>query len=512
MARDQNVDINASIHSIFIAGTPRVFPILEMPATDSAAIVVARFLRANHYNETLKAFLAESGLPEEAAITKKGDWTIEKILEEKRQYDSSLEYEKKGDEQMTGWPLPAPSKATEPGFLMTSNVLCVSGDGNGEFEDDIIWATGADRSWSSMVSSPPFSLAQSISNAHGSPILSIRSMTKGFILSTSMSGQLMMHDRRGRLLDKCRDHLKYAVQVVSGRARNGKWIVATAGWDQKVHIYAPEQELAENFDVNEVDAIDDEPYIDGLLRDPIHTLSMPSNPESMVLVRHPDTGDLYLIVSRRDSTFLYYYCITPTSDEASSSRTSQATYSVQETGKQNLAPHANAWIAFSPACLAVCPTDPTLLAVATSHLPHMKVIIVRLLFPSSSHSLGSNFAAVSASSELVTPAAQARADLALQDREDAAIKLHVTTMAPQTPYSTPQVVWRPGGHGVFVNADDGVVRGIDTQSGKVVAMLKAHEVGSKVRTLYAGWEKGGKDEILVSGGFDKKIFIWRVKD
>lgn len=51
MARDQNVDINASIHSIFIAGTPRVFPILEMPATDSAAIVVARFLRANHYNE-----------------------------------------------------------------------------------------------------------------------------------------------------------------------------------------------------------------------------------------------------------------------------------------------------------------------------------------------------------------------------------------------------------------------------------------------------------------------------
>lgn len=169
-------------------------------------------------------------------------------------------------------------------------------------------------------------------------------------------------------------------------------------------------------------------------------------------------------------------------------------------------------IAFSPACLAVCPTDPTLLAVATSHLPHMKVIIVRLLFPSSSHSLGSNFAAVSASSELVTPAAQARADLALQDREDAAIKLHVTTMAPQTPYSTPQVVWRPGGHGVFVNADDGVVRGIDTQSGKVVAMLKAHEVGSKVRTLYAGWEKGGKDEILVSGGFDKKIFIWRVKD
>lgn len=285
-------------------------------------------------------------MPEEAAITKKGDWTIEKILEEKRQYDSSLEYEKKGDEQMTGWPLPAPSRATEPGFHVTSNVLCVSGDGNGESEDSIIWATGADRSWSSMVSSPPFSLAESITNAHGSPVLSISSMTKRFILSTSMSGQLMMHDRRGRLLDKCRDHLKYAVQVVSGRTREGNWIVATAGWDQKVHIYAPEHGLAENFNVNELDAAD-EPHIDGLLRDPIHTISMPSNPESMVLVQHPDTGDLYLIVSRRDSTFLYYHCITPTSDEASSSRTSELTYSVQETGKQNLAPHANAWVSFS---------------------------------------------------------------------------------------------------------------------------------------------------------------------
>jgi len=136
---------------------------------------------------------------------------------------------------------------------------------------------------------------------------------------------------------------------------------------------------------------------------------------------------------------------------------------------------------------------------------------VRLLFPTS------NTNAVDQTPAHLTQASQARAEIALQDREDAAIRLHVTTMAPQTPYSTPQVVWRPGGSGVFVNADDGVIRGIDTQSGKVVAMLKAHEVGSKVRTLCAGWEvveeeddKGKKREILVSGGFDKKVFVWRV--
>jgi len=142
----------------------------------------------------------------------------------------------------------------------------------------------------------------------------------------------------------------------------------------------------------------------------------------------------------------------------------------------------------------------------------MKLIIVRLLFPFSSSDFVSND---DVQTQPQTQASQARAALAVQDREDKAIKLHVSTMSPQTPYSTPQVVWRPGGSGVFVNADDGVVRGIDTDTGKVVSLLRAHEVGSKVRTLYAGFESGGDGdgkgrEILVSGGFDKKVFVWRV--
>lgn len=461
-----------------------------------------------HRLQTLEAFLKEAGLPEDAGTTNPGDWTIEKILEEKKQYDLSLAFEKKGDDRLTGWPLPAPSKAFEPDFPITSNVLCVSGNDKSVGGEGNIFVTSADRSWARLSPSTPFALLGAVPNSHGSPVLSISSLDKGFIFSTSMSGQLMLHDSQGRLLDKCRDHLKYAVQVVSGYTRHGRWIVATAGWDQKVHIYAPEHELAENFQPS-AQYYGEEPYIGGLLRDPIHTIPLPSNPESMVLVQHPDTLDLYLVVSRRDSTFLYYYCITPTSDEASSGRSSEITYSVQESGRQNLSPHSNAWIAFTPSCLAVCPTDPTLLAVATSHLPHMKLIVVRLLFPGLSPDPTFNSTAVG--SQPLTQASQTRANLALQDREDSAITLHVTTMAPQTPYSTPQVVWRPGGHGVFVNADDGVIRGVDTHSGKVVAMLKAHEVGSKVRTLYSLWETGGKAEILVSGGFDKKVFVWRTE-
>ncbi|KIW65201.1 hypothetical protein PV04_07480 [Phialophora macrospora] len=490
-----------------------------MPATDSPALIVARFLKANHYVETLEAFLAEAGLTEDVVTLNPSDWTIEKILEEKKQYDASLAYEKKGNDVDIGWPVPAPSTAVEPqNFPVTSNILCVSGHSlNAEGS---ISVTTADRTWNHISPNPPFEWSQAFDNPHGSPILSLSSLEGGYVFSTSMSGQLMLHGRAGELIDKVRDHLKYAVQVVSGRTQQGKWIVATAGWDQKVHIYAPEHELAENFRPSEhaVSTTHDEPIIPGLLRDPIHTISMPTVPESMVLVQHPHTHDLYLIVSRRDSTFLHYYCITPTSPESSSARSTEATYSVQETGRQNLAPHSNAWIAFTPSCLASCPTDPTLLAVATSHLPHMKLLIVRLLFPTGSYTPSN-----SSAEELLSPtqAAQARAALAIQDREDAAIMLHVNTMAPQTPYSNPQVVWRPGGKGVFVNADDGVIRGVDTQSGKVVTLLKAHEVGSKVRTLWAGFEtagtadgnsNGSKKEILVSGGFDKKVFFWRVED
>ena len=86
-----------------------------------------------------------------------------------------------------------------------------------------------------------------------------------------------------------------------------------------------------------------------------------------------------------------------------------------------------------------------------------------------------------------------------------------------------------------MNSDDGVIRGIEVKTGKVVSVLKeeqgGHEVGSKVRTLWAGVMRGGKDEegvrgegsaggmeggrgmgkereILISGGFDKRVIVW----
>ena len=288
-------------------------------------------------------------------------------------------------------------------------------------------------------------------------------------------------------------HTKYAVQVAAAehrsRYRSGTFqVIATAGWDLKVNIHLLYTVISAGAPPP-------------LPKAPIHSITLASNPESIVLTRHPDTGHLYLIVSRRDSTFLYFYLIREHSDGDSPS------VSVVEEGRQNLAPHSNAWIGFTPSYLAVCPTDPSLLAVGTSHIPHMKVIVVRLLFPTSTSDSTSNNHVVA---QHQTQASLARASLAIEDREEHAMSLFVTTMAPQTPYSTPQVAWRPNGKGLWVNGDDGVIRGIDVQSGKVVASLKAHEPGTKVRTLWAGSILD--NEVLISGGFDKSVFVWKVKD
>lgn len=117
--------------------------------------------------------------------------------------------------------------------------------------------------------------------------------------------------------------------------------------------------------------------------------------------------------------------------------------------------------------------------------------------------------------EPATQAAQARGVLAIQDREDAAILSNTNTLAPQTAYSTPQVCWRPDGSGLWVNGDDGVIRGVEASTGKVVATLRnGHELGSKIRTIWAGWVKVDEkqEEWIVSGGFDRKLIVWRNGD
>ena len=303
-----------------------------------------------------------------------------------------------------------------------------------------------------------------------------------------MSGQVVIYDhRKDRLVGERRDHVKYVVKVAAWQCSGAVWI-ASAGWDAKIFLYRIRVDADGN-----IESFDP----------PVSSLTLLSNPETIIFVKHPGSETPLLLVARRDSTLLSYYRFRARDEISDAFSVGGA--ELHLIGTQNLAPHSNAWIPFSPCSIALCPTDDTLLAVATSSLPHMKLIIVRLLFPSlADPAINSTTPA--------TQAEQMRQDGALRERQEAAILTQLSTLAPQTPYSTPRVCWRPDGSGVWVNGDDGIVRGLEAKTGKVVATLAdGHELGSKIRSLWAGYVdfEGSREEWMISGGFDKKLIVWR---
>ena len=312
-------------------------------------------------------------------------------------------------------------------------------------------------------------------------------------ISSSMSGQVIVYDHHhNKRLDERRDHKKHVVKVASWNDGEGVVWVATAGWDGKVFVYLYDRGF------------------DRSIGFPIASITLSTNPESSIFVKHPELSEPVLLVTRRDSTYLYYFTL-PLLTEARQSRKcssfdQSSPAELLLLGKQNLTPHSNAWVAFSPSSVAVSPTDPSLLAIATSTVPHMKLMIVRILWSSCMPHRNSV-------EKPKTQMDQMRANLKLQDEEEKAIQIHVSTLSPQTPYSTPQVVWRPDGSGVWVNGDDGLVRGLEAKTGKIMAILKdGHEPGSKVRSIWCGLVEGEgihPAEWVVSGGFDRRLVVWR---
>ncbi|KAK5700634.1 hypothetical protein LTR97_005151 [Elasticomyces elasticus] len=377
---------------------------------------------------------------------------------------------------------PAPEHAERISTLPTSsNILsAVVFDTDGSVPS--LFVTSADRRLH-ILDAATKELRNSLVGLQDSPILSCVVFRQKHLLTASMSGQLLVSDLNGSTIEKRRDHSKYIVKIVVLDNGDDELLIATAGWDGKIVVYNP--------------AITSDDKLS--LEDPVAIITLQTKPEAMVFIQHPDEEKPLLLVTRTDSSFLYYYTLESTP---------------RLLGRQNLAPHSNAWVAFTPSSLALSPHDPTLVAVGTSTVPHMKLLIIRLLIPSySSTPQASGQAPLVRTSWLddtpvaETQSSQARRELAIADRESAAIIIHCTTMAPQTAYSTPCVAWRPDGTGVWVNGDDGAVRGVEVISGKVVVtLLGGHEAGSKVRCLWAG--RVGDEEVMVSGGFDQRCVVW----
>jgi WD40 repeat protein len=346
-------------------------------------------------------------------------------------------------------------------------------------------------------------------NIQDSPILSYTCLDRRFIVCGSMSGRTVVYDVWSeQVIAERRDHTKYVVKVAAFRTQTGSTLLATAGWDGKVFMY-----LIRLTDKHV-------PGLDG----PRRTLELPTNPEDLLFANDPRGSNPFLVVTRRDSTFLHYYALQPDLYRLAQPH-GPAAGTLNLSGRQNLAPHSNAWVAFTPSALAMCPTDHSLVAVATSTVPHMKLLIARLLFPDEATAASPTSAdriptAVVQSSRPglshPTDVGRAQAEVAREESEASAILVHCNTFASQTQYSTPGLAWRPDGSGVWVTSDDGIIRGIETSTGKIIVSLGGHAAGSKIRCVWAGSvqhesdvEEPDHQECVVTGGFDRELILWR---
>ncbi|KAI3402779.2 hypothetical protein KGF56_004453 [Candida oxycetoniae] len=169
---------------------------------------------------------------------------------------------------------------------------------------------------------------------------------------------------------------------------------------------------------------------------------------------------------------------------------------------------------FMPRCMIISQSLPSsidevpLIAVATSHEPYMRIIIVSL----------EEF--------------QNRKNCAFSISRLQIIRNSKTT-SPQDKFSQPIISWRLGSRtqleenqnrifGLWIMGDDGVIRGLDVVDNKVVIELKETEGAKEEKEKKGHTGHNGRiknfisyidsngEEILLSAGVDKRVILWRV--
>lgn len=150
---------------------------------------------------------------------------------------------------------------------------------------------------------------------------------------------------------------------------------------------------------------------------------------------------------------------------------------------------------FTPVSISVSTsiiTQSTLIAIGTSHIPYMRLIILTL--PDLEPLISNLYEELPLEQHLTsTPINRGH------------ILVNYNTLAPQDKYSTGVVAWRIDKSGVWISGDDGVIRGIDLKNGEIVKQLKdKHDKRIKCMII----DQIDSKEIIISSGIDKHLNYW----
>lgn len=129
---------------------------------------------------------------------------------------------------------------------------------------------------------------------------------------------------------------------------------------------------------------------------------------------------------------------------------------------------------FSPLCIrAVCANSVPLVAVATSHEPFMRVVLVTLADIDKVHN-----------------------ESILRSQ----ISANFNTMSPQDKYSEACIAWNVDGSGLWIFGDDGIVRCLEVKTGLIVDEREGHE--GRVKSM----DTCGNQ--LLTCGIDRRLILW----
>lgn len=308
---------------------------------------------------------------------------------------------------------------------------------------------------------------------HGSAaIRGIEHIGEGLILTGGMDGQFIVTQMGTcKMLGRVKAHNRF-INAMSYDSKSQ--MLVSAGYDGLIKVYKLKQER-DNGITSKVEF------------KPVAQHKFVQIP-SVVKITTLKDGRTVVLAGIQDSTLLHYLLIP---SEVGSNGVAQ---SLETLAKLNLldAEFASSFVVFSPMAIDLYTDEKTGIqrfAIATSHSPYMRVIIGQVERADSSKTTTN------------------------QDGEETLglIEHNLLAHAPQDKFSMPKIKWSHNGNGVWITGDDGLVRGIEIETGKLVVELGKGKHTDKIRDLdiatIPALNKDDKpQDILISGGADKRVF------
>ncbi|TID23201.1 hypothetical protein CANINC_003218 [Pichia inconspicua] len=200
----------------------------------------------------------------------------------------------------------------------------------------------------------------------------------------------------------------------------------------------------------------------------IDEATLQTNP-TLILLMKDISGALILLVGRLDSSLLHMFTL--------------KNNKLEEIARLSLNDSEFSTYSFHPMALSQIKSN--LVTVATDHIPFMRLITINI-------------------PKLTEIKTDPNSTIIPIIR--ALIVSNYNSMSPQDKYSSPIILTRPKGAGLWIAGDDGKLRGIDLKTGVIMEELESNEGRAKSAFITTHSE----DEIIViAGAVDRSISIWK---